>query len=623
MGDVLAENIKARINKLIAGQDFHKAQKLCRKLCEQTPQDAEALFLAGSVYGQLGNYAAAERVLKDALLLAPSHPVLNYNLGIAQFQQARYQQAVESLSRAVQLDPGQFEAWMLLGQACEATGATGHAINSYKQAVALQPVSEKALHALGGVQLKSKMWLDAGNVYASLLELNPGDSVCISNLGIALSHAYQYERLVDLLEPVALNNPEALEPNYYVAFAHTELGEVEDALTFFNRVLDAHPGHAESIVGLAGIYNFKGRYEEALEIIRPLTSSRPDVAGVALVFAAIAPRFKLFREAIALLERHIDNPKLSDHTRANVAVTLGNLYDKQGDFDRAFRYIKRGNELNSPGFDREHHLEGIEVLEALYTEASITTLPVSGSDSNQPIFIIGMPRSGTTLVEQILASHSQVFGAGELKYIQNYCFELHNMQIDGKAFPFCLTDVSPEELLRISKDYQGHLDRLSGGAPRVTDKIPSNHLNLGLIYQLFPRAKVIHTLRDPMDTCVSCYCQFFSGAYQYTYDLDDLGFYYRLYERLMRLWKKVLPLAILDVRYEDLVCDQENMTQKILDFCELPWEQACLEFYKTDRAVATASTDQVRQPMNRDAIGKWRRFEPHVKALAEALAKYS
>ena len=178
-------------------------------------------------------------------------------------------------------------------------------------------------------------------------------------------------------------------------------------------------------------------------------------------------------------------------------------------------------------------------------------MPVSGSNSKQPIFIVGMPRSGTSLVEQILASHTQVFGAGELKYIQNYCFELHNMQINGKVFPFCLTDVPEPELLRIADHYLAQLNRLSGNAPRVTDKMPTNHLNLGLIYQLFPNARVIHIRRDPMDTCISCYCQFFSGAFPYTYNLDDLGFYYRSYERLMRLWTDVLPLSILNIDYED------------------------------------------------------------------------
>jgi tetratricopeptide (TPR) repeat protein len=619
----LTADLKARINRLIAEKNFRKAKKLCKVLWEQSPRDAEALFLFGAVYGQLGDFAAAERMLRDALALAPNHPVLNCNLGVALLQQQRFQEAMASFSRALQLDPHQFEAWMYLGQACDATGACEHAIKAYGQAVALKPASETALHALGGAFLKSKMWADAGNIYARLLELNPADSSCVSNLGIALSRAYQYERLITLLKPVALNSPEAIEPNYYVAMAHIELGELDDALQFYKRVLDVQPGHPESITGVASIYNFKGLYAEALEMILPLTKSRSDVAGVALAFAAIAPRFDLSSDAITLLERHIDNPQLSDLARAKAAVALGNLYDKSGDYEQAFHYIKRGNALNRADFNRDNYIKSIEILEGLYTEDSVASMPVSGSASDQPIFIVGMPRSGTTLVEQILASHSQVFGAGELKYIQHTCFQLHDMQINGKAFPFCLADVSPEQLLRLARDYQGHLDRLSGGAPRVTDKVPSNHLHLGLIYQLFPKAKVIHVKRDPMDTCVSCYCQFFSGAYPYTYDLDDLGFYYRLYERLMRLWKKVLPSAILDVSYEKLVRDQENMTRKMLDFCDLPWEQSCLEFHKTDRVVATASTDQVRQPMYQGAIGKWRRYESHVEALVEALAKYS
>lgn len=618
----MADNIKAEINRLIGARQFQKAEKLCRKLVRQAPQDAEALFMSGAVYGQLGNFAAAESVLSKAHVLAPGHPVLNYNLGIAQIQQKKFQAARESFSRAAQLDPGQFEVWMSLGQSCEATHALEQAIKAYERAVALLPGSEKALHALGSVYLKTKKWPEASAVFTRLLELNPVDTLCINSLGISLSNAFRYEQLVELLKPVALANPDMLEPNYYVAFAYTELGEIAEAFTFFSRVLEICPDHAESIVGMAGIYNFEGRYDKSLETILPLTESRQDVAGVALVFAAIAPRFGLFKEAVSLLERHIDNPGLSDRTRANILVSLGNLFDKQGDNEKAFRYISRGNGLAAPGFDREKHLKDIEVLESLYSRDSISDIPVSGSDSSQPIFIVGMPRSGTTLVEQILASHSQVFGAGELKYIQNYCFELHNMLVNGKRFPDCLADVAPETLLRLSEDYQGHLSRLSNGARRVTDKMPTNLLYLGLIYQLFPNARIIHTVRNPMDTCMSCYCQFFSGAYLYTYDLDDLGFYYRSYERIMKLWKQVLPIPILDVVYEDLVSSQEDITRDILEFCDLPWEQACMEFYRTERAVATASTDQVRSPMTREAIGKWRRFEPYAADLLKALERY-
>lgn len=618
-----AGNMKTRVKKLINEQNFRKAQELCKKLCAKSPRDPEALFLCGGVYGQLGDYAVAERLFREALVLAPDHPLLNYNLGVVLFQQNRFEEAMEPLSRTVQLDGNQFEAWMFLGHACEAAGAHEHAIKSYGQAVTLQPSSEEALHALGGLYLRLEMWPSASDIYTRLLGLNPEKPDYINNLGISLSRAYQFERLISLLKPVAISHPREITPNFFVGMAHLELGEVEDALVFYKRILETDPNHIESIVGMASVHYFRGQHEEALKIIEPLTRTSPEIPGVALVFAAIAPRFKLFEEAAKLLEWQLASPKLTGFLKGKMSVALGNLYDKSGDYEKAFRYIRQGNDLCAPEFNRANHLKSIEILEELYTEDSIAHMPVSGSDSNQPIFIVGMPRSGTTLVEQILASHSQVFGAGELKYIQNYCFELHDMQINGKVYPLCLADVSPEVLLRLSKDYQGQLDRLSGGlAPRVTDKIPSNHLHLGLIYQLFPKAKVIHIKRDPMDTCVSCFCQFFSGAYPYTYNLDDLGFYYRSYERLMKFWKKVLPLDILELSYEELVQDQENMTRKILDFCELPWEQECMDFHKTNRVVATASTDQVREPIYRSAIGKWRRFESHVGALAEALEKY-
>jgi len=603
---ILENDVKANINTLINESKFDEALKLCKQSQAQFPGDVEYLYMMGVVLGQLGDYVAAEKIFRKALKSDPDNIMLSYNLGVALLRLKRWSESIEMLSRVAQLEPGQFDTWLYLGQACEASGSVDNALIAYQKAIELKPDSDKVLKLVGKILLAAENWVSAADVFVKLIEMNPDDQEVINSLGIALSSAYQYEKLLQILKPVALNQSFNIVPNYYVAMAHIELGEIDNAMEFFNKALAIDSAHVESAAGLAAIYNLKGMHDKALELIKPLVKS-------------IAPRFGESKQAITLLKRHIDSKSVPDITKGKMAIALGRIYEKENDYERAFRFYKRGNKLYSPDFDRENHARSIDVLEEIYTENTIDSMPVSANKSQQPIFIVGMPRSGTTLVEQILASHSNVYGAGELKFIQNYCFDLHDQQINNKSFPYCLEDVSPDELLRLANEYQSELNNLSSNSVKVTDKMPNNFQNLGLIYQMFPDAKVIHCVRDPMDTCLSCYFQFFSGAHMYSYDLSNLGFYYRSYERLMNHWKSVLPLQILDVSYENLVKNQEKVTREMLEFCDLDWEDQCLDFHNTERAVATASTDQVRQPIYTGSIDKWRRYEKHLEPLINSL----
>ena len=611
--------MKAKVRQLIHEQNFKEARKACKKLCAKTPNDAEAQFLLGSIYVQLGDYSSAINPLKLALAAAPMEITLNFNLGTAYFHLKRYKEATEMFVRTAQLDPKQFDVWVQLGQSCEASGEMEHAVKSYEKALELQPESIDVLQKIGTCLLKVQQWEAAGEMFYRLIKLNPDDQGVINNFGITMTRMFRYEQLVDILEPIALNKPLDLAPNYYLGLAYMEQGEIDSALRFFDRVLKVHVNHVESNAAVAAIYYLKGQHDEALKCIQPLVKKHPDEVIVALTYASIGAKFGDNDQVINLLKRHIKNTKIENITRGKILATLGMAYEKMGDFDQAFKYIEQGNKLYPNKFDRNNYTKSIELLESIFTKESIKTLPSSGCESNQPVFIVGMPRSGTTLIEQILASHSHVFGAGELKYIQNYCIELHNKRINGKGYPQSTTDVSPDDLSTLAKRYLAHLTRLSGGSDRVTDKMPSNFQYVGLIHQLFPNAKIIHVTRNPMDTCMSCYSYFFGGALHFAYDLSDLGFYYRSYERVMRLWNKVLPDKILNVSYEELVKNQESETRKMLAFCDLPWEENCLSFHKTTRVVATASTDQVREPIHTGAIEKWKRYEKHLGELIASL----
>ena len=261
----------------------------------------------------------------------------------------------------------------------------------------------------------------------------------------------------------------------------------------------------------------------------------------------------------------------------------------------------------------------IDGMIAVFTPEFMATRPQLSHPSARPIFILGMPRSGTTLVEQILASHPDVYGAGELDDIGLLGRELLKIDKHGKIVPDCLADVTVEQCHQLAGRYLARLDEIAPGKVHVTDKMPQNFLWVGVITLLFPNAKIIHCRRDPLDTCFSCYANDFATGHAYAYDLATLGKYYNEYWRLMHHWQTVLGIPMLDVSYETLVADQETMTQALLDYCNLDWDDRCLQFYANPRAVATLSYNQVRKPIYSHSVGKWRNYQSNLAPLLESL----
>jgi hypothetical protein len=304
----------------------------------------------------------------------------------------------------------------------------------------------------------------------------------------------------------------------------------------------------------------------------------------------------------------------------SVCFRLADQYDRLGEYDRAFELYDRANRLFPGRFDPSLHGQAVDRMIASWTPERVGTLPESGVRDELPVFIVGMPRTGTSLVEQILACHPRVHGAGELQIIPAACGQLapskglHEPMIDD---PGVLTRPALERHARLQL---GMLRKLGGRADRVTDKLPTNFLHLGLISRLHPRARVIHCVRDPLDTCLSCYFQWFRSGLPWAYRPEWLGSYYRTYRRLMGHWKRALPeLPILDVVYEDLVEDQEAWTRRIVEFVGLEWDDHCLRFHESRRISSTLSNEQVRRPMYRSSIGRHRHYADHLDPFRRAL----
>jgi tetratricopeptide (TPR) repeat protein len=371
------------------------------------------------------------------------------------------------------------------------------------------------------------------------------------------------------------------------------------------------------------LYEELGDFDQALACLREAIRIDPEHAG-ARAQIAIMLKARLPEEDLAELCRQLAKPDLRDGPRSTLHFGLAQVLDARGAFDEVGEHLRQGNALrrlvlkkrNQDYNPDEHHLF-VDNLIAAFTPEFFARFRDLDLETERPVFIIGLPRSGTTLTEQILASHSQVFGAGELRIARD-SFESIPRVVDWKDTPFaCFPRLDSDSFRQVAAQHLEKLNRLNASALRVVDKMPDNYLYLGLIAVLFPRAKLIHCRRDLRDTALSCWMTNFSQL-MWAFDADHIASRFQEYLRVMEHWRRVLPVSVLEVAYEDLVGDREGVSRRLVAWCGLEWEPSCLEFHRNQRPVRTASLAQVRQPIYNTSVGRWKRYE---KILGSLFAK--
>jgi tetratricopeptide (TPR) repeat protein len=398
----------------------------------------------------------------------------------------------------------------------------------------------------------------------------------------------------------------------------------------FREALRVDPAHAAARNNLGYALEVQGRLDEALAEFLEVRRREPDnaMAIASLSGLAVSGHHQLSEMELRRIEALAARSDLPPDDLCRLHFALSRLYDKAGAWDEAFAHCQRGNELRKEivqrrglAFDPTEHGRLVDRLIATFTPAYFARVASFGVESDLPVFIVGMMRSGTTLAEQILASHPRVHGAGELQDIPALVGGLHARSGAGREYPESMTDLNPATARALAEAQLGRLRQRGGPAERVVDKMPLNFLNLGVIATLFPRATIVHCRRDPVDTCASCYFQNFADPLPFKCDLSHLGLYYREYERLMAHWANVLPMRMFELRYEELTADPETVSRQLVAACGLAWDDRCLEFNVTERPVRTASMLQVRKPMYRSSVGRWHRYEKHLQPLREALGR--
>jgi tetratricopeptide (TPR) repeat protein len=605
--------------QLMGSASVHEAKVLCTSLCRANPADAEAWYMLGAIHGQLGEFQQAESCCNKALALAPRHPGLHYNLAVAQMNLNRPDRAVTSLKHAISLHPQYAEAYLELGNAWRLLGDSERAIDSYQHAIRLRTDLAMAHFNLAGLYRDLERWEEAECGYRQVIRLQPDFERAYSEIANILICGFKYDKVIELLQPAAERLPEAVDIGFKLGVAWQENGDAGEARAAYERVIAMAPDHADAKVGLAGVLGLMGEYGRAMALLSPLIESGGASPSAVITYATIARRFGREDDAIRLLEAYLETGDLSDSTRSKLCFVLARLLDRREEYEAAFRYAEIGNRCHHAHYDPEYYGRIVSALEQTYSREFMESTQRATIDTGKPVFIIGMPRSGTSLVEQILASHPDVFGGGELHSMNRLVAKLPETLGVTTPYPDCARELRQPVLNTLAGGYIEDLIRRSGGGTLVTDKMPNNFWHLGLIDLLFPGAHIIHCLRDPMDTCLSCWFLSFGGDHPYAYDFPSLGDYYRKYLRLMRHWREVIRLPVFDVRYEELVTDQESMTRRLLEFCGLPWNDACLKFHESGRTVSTASSDQVRKPLYKSSIGRWKHYATHLGELESAL----
>lgn len=398
------------------------------------------------------------------------------------------------------------------------------------------------------------------------------------------------------------------------------LGKMDKSIRAFRLALKINNNSMEAISGIASVYEYKKDFDRAYKTIQPLVSESIQNDQIAIIFARFCSKLNLCDVAIDYINSCIASNKINDKEILSfLYYAKGDIYDRSKNYHEAFIAYKTANDLRRLPYNEFNYRNFIDNIKSTYTHTFLTGRPVSTLYTDRPIFIIGMPRSGTSLVEQILSSHSNVYGAGELTDIGNIAGKIGGRIGVPAEYSKAFRRINSETLTTFAEQYLNRLKGLDNKAKHVTDKMPHNYLYLGLISQLFPNCKIIHCIRNPLDTCLSIYFKSFNDSHEYATDLLDLAHHYYHYKDIMDYWKGVLPLKIYDIKYEDVISNFKGEVAGLLDFCGLEWEQNCMDFYKTQRHVGTASENQVSQPLYSSSVNRWKNYEIEIQPLIDEM----
>jgi tetratricopeptide (TPR) repeat protein len=604
------ETLVDAANAMKALGQARESVALYQQALQWNPRSVEAHNNLGNAFLELGQFDDAVGCYRRALEITPNDAQIHCNLGNALRQLGRLDEAMISSRRALALDPRLSVAHNNLGLICAALGQFEQAAVSYRQALALNGSYPDALINLGNVLRDLGESREAVSLYAQAVELDPKRVENHCNLGNAL---------LDLrrIDDAAASFARALELQPGSPLAHVSLGTAQrlrgraaEAEMSCQAALAIDPNYVDALSLLGELQADRGQFNEAEQLFRRAIAIDPQFP---FGFYSIAAHRKMTSDDGAWLKgvEALLAKRLPLRQEIDLRYALGKFFDDIGHYNQAFEHYRLANELikrHGAKYDGAKLTQRVDEIIAGFDAALMRERRSIASSSELPVFIIGMPRSGTSLTEQILASHPAVFGAGELTFWGGAYVAYEAGGLNSQAGASLMPGMA--------RDYLERLTALSDGARRVVDKMPANFLYAGLIHAAFPKARIIHMQRHPIDTCLSIYFQNFFNIDPYAHDLENLAHYYSEYIRITDHWRAVLPATtLLEIPYEALIENHEDWSRRMVDFIGLPWDPKCLDFHQTTRVVITASKWQVRQKIHASSVGRWRNYEKFVGPL--------
>lgn len=593
------------------------ALKTAMQALELNARSSSALSNLGIIHYDRGEFDEAKAWQEKALKYDRTNIQALNNLGSISKENKDLDEAISFYRKVLEIDPDYTESRNNLGAILVDNDQAEEAIEVLVHLIRKTPAHAEAHRNMGRAFMRLEDWAKAETGFKNALKADPQNTKAMVGLSNALQELQQPEEALSIVEKAVAQDPSDASAQLQMGRLLADSGEHAAAGMSYNKALEIEPEFGSALLARGHWYMEDGEFALArsdFESILDATDGDSVSAHSALVSL---DKVAEGNESFAFLKsKENEVEERPESKRFGFYFALAKCYDDLGDYDTAFGYYKKGCDAKrgTVQYNPDREIKDLEQTKRVFTPANIKVMREGAIDAKEPIFVVGMPRSGTTLTETILGSHSTVFAAGELPDLQRV-FSTTGKRNDS-GFIQNAEKMSAAALRECAEDYVAGIRARAPDAARITDKMPANYRMVGLIHALMPNAKIIHVNRDPMDTCLSNYTRLFSKSLYQTYDLVELGNYYNSYRDTMAHWRSVLPKdAFYDIQYEDLVSDVEPQVRALLEFCELPWEEACLDFHNTKRNVRTASVTQVRKPMYTSSVAKWKRYEKHLAPL--------
>lgn len=634
-----------------------QAENLYRDILKEAPNAPEVRHQLAVLLATSGQPQEAIKHFRHILKVHPAHAATHANLANALMEAGELEEAATEYRRAIALENNMVRAHWALGAVLRKLGKSEEAISYYRRALDLDGSSANALNGLGLAYrdiddlphaleyLERVVGLEPGNAefrvnygetlrQSDLLQpaveqfyqaatLKPDLLDAVLKLGETLQKQRRFSEARECFERALQLKPGEAEIHERMGNLYLDMGDTARSLAKFRQILQWHPERPIAMLGVARSHLEAGHSKEATIALENLVVAHPDYTD-GYFFLALSHKFGSEDIAIPRLRELADQTDENDQAAIGLSFALGKIYDDSQAWDDAFAHYTKGNRMCNREYDYQPVQEEarIDALISVFNRAFSESRADLGVDSRLPVLIVGMPRSGTTLTEQIISSHPQVMGAGEVGFWGHAPTAVPATLGTDTPYPGCMELMTTDMAAKIANEYLGLLHKIAGPDSthvRITDKMPHNFMHLGLIALLFPHVPIIHCKRDALDNCLSIFFQNFAGAHPYAYDLTNIGHHYRQYQRLMAHWHEMLPGRIFDINYEDTIADPEYWSRKLIAHVGLEWDDACLAPHKLERTVKTASLWQVRQPIYKTSVQRWRNYEKYLGPLKEAL----